>query len=177
MRCSFVSILRIATDSRICTSNKGMTTANQTSESSYQRKISPLMGVCSLLSFGPIKGAQPAGTTWANGFPHTAWFDMSEYYITAFKTGVYPDITVRNFAHSHCLGLIFAPTLRAARRHLLLGTSPPSIGKCPVRQSRPTHRFHVDSSKILLMPSCRLLSHVGPRISYGPQSSPHRLAP
>ncbi|KAF8644534.1 hypothetical protein AX16_008410 [Volvariella volvacea WC 439] len=43
--------------------------------------------------FGPIKGEQPAGTTWATGFPHTAWFDMSQYYITAFKTGSYPPIT------------------------------------------------------------------------------------
>ena len=49
-------------------------------------------------SFGPIEGAQPAGTTWANNFPHTAWFDMSEYYITAFKTGSYPAITVRTLA-------------------------------------------------------------------------------
>ncbi|PFH50093.1 glycoside hydrolase family 71 protein, partial [Amanita thiersii Skay4041] len=43
--------------------------------------------------FGPIKGSQPDGTTWANGFPHTAWFEMSKYYITAFKTGQYPPIT------------------------------------------------------------------------------------
>jgi len=43
--------------------------------------------------YGPIEGAQPEGTTWANNFPHTAWFDMSEYYITAFKTGSYPAIT------------------------------------------------------------------------------------
>lgn len=46
-------------------------------------------------SFGPVKGAQPQGTTWATGYPHTAWSDMSKYYITAFKTGVYPAITVR----------------------------------------------------------------------------------
>lgn len=46
-------------------------------------------------SFGPIKGAQPAGTTWANNYPHTAWFEMSQYYVTAFKTGSYPAITVR----------------------------------------------------------------------------------
>ncbi|TFK29164.1 hypothetical protein FA15DRAFT_632705 [Coprinopsis marcescibilis] len=43
--------------------------------------------------FGPVRGAQPAGTYWADGFPHTAWYDMSEYYIKAFKTGVYPSIT------------------------------------------------------------------------------------
>ena len=46
-------------------------------------------------SFGPIKGAQPAGTTWATNYPHTAWFEMSQYYITAFKTGSFPAITVR----------------------------------------------------------------------------------
>ncbi|KAJ7091081.1 glycosyl hydrolase family 71-domain-containing protein [Mycena epipterygia] len=33
------------------------------------------------------------GTTWADGYPHTAWFDMSAYYIQAFKTGMYPPIT------------------------------------------------------------------------------------
>ncbi|KAJ2919641.1 hypothetical protein MD484_g834, partial [Candolleomyces efflorescens] len=43
--------------------------------------------------FGAIRGAQPTGTYWADGFPHTAWYDMSEYYITAFKTGSYPAIT------------------------------------------------------------------------------------
>ena len=46
-------------------------------------------------SFGPVKGAQPQGTTWATGFPHSAWATMSQYYITAFKTGTYPAITVR----------------------------------------------------------------------------------
>ncbi|KAJ3510263.1 hypothetical protein NLJ89_g4780 [Agrocybe chaxingu] len=44
--------------------------------------------------YGPVKGAQPSGTTWATGYPHTAWYDMIEYYITAFKTGSYPAITV-----------------------------------------------------------------------------------
>ncbi|KAF9456254.1 glycoside hydrolase [Collybia nuda] len=42
---------------------------------------------------GPVKGAQPAGTTWTNNMPHTAWYDMSQYYITAFKTGSFPAIT------------------------------------------------------------------------------------
>ncbi|KAF5376288.1 hypothetical protein D9615_008530 [Tricholomella constricta] len=42
---------------------------------------------------GPIKGAQPDGTTWTHGFPHTAWYDLCQYYITAFKTGSYPAIT------------------------------------------------------------------------------------
>ena len=32
---------------------------------------------------------------WVVGFPHKAWYEMSEYYITAFKTGSYPAITVR----------------------------------------------------------------------------------
>ncbi|KAJ7479209.1 glycosyl hydrolase family 71-domain-containing protein [Mycena latifolia] len=44
--------------------------------------------------FGPVRvSCQPAGTTWAEDYPHTAWFDMSQYYIQAFKTGVYPTIT------------------------------------------------------------------------------------
>lgn len=46
-------------------------------------------------SYGPFKGAQPDGTFYAEAYPHTAWFDMSEYYIRAFKTGTYPAITVR----------------------------------------------------------------------------------
>ena len=49
-------------------------------------------------SFGPIKGAQPQGTTWATNYPHTAWFEMSQYYITAFKTGSFPAITVRTLS-------------------------------------------------------------------------------
>ncbi|KAG6879359.1 hypothetical protein C0992_003277 [Termitomyces sp. T32_za158] len=43
---------------------------------------------------GPIHGLQPSGTTWVNDFPHTAWQELSAYYIHAFKTGSYPTITV-----------------------------------------------------------------------------------
>ncbi|KAF9484188.1 hypothetical protein BDN70DRAFT_181683 [Pholiota conissans] len=43
--------------------------------------------------FGPFKGAQPTGTFYAQDYPHTAWFDLSEYYIKAFQTGSYPAIT------------------------------------------------------------------------------------
>ncbi|KAK0206918.1 glycosyl hydrolase family 71-domain-containing protein [Desarmillaria ectypa] len=43
--------------------------------------------------FGPFKGAQPDGTYWAESFPHTIFYDLSQYYITAFKTGSYPAIT------------------------------------------------------------------------------------
>ncbi|KAJ3920741.1 glycosyl hydrolase family 71-domain-containing protein [Lentinula edodes] len=43
--------------------------------------------------FGPFEGAQPAGTYWAQNYPHTAWISLSKYYITAYKTGAYPTIT------------------------------------------------------------------------------------
>ncbi|KAJ4489908.1 glycosyl hydrolase family 71-domain-containing protein [Lentinula aciculospora] len=43
--------------------------------------------------FGPFEGAQPAGTYWAQNYPHTAWISLSKYYITAYKTGAYPAIT------------------------------------------------------------------------------------
>ncbi|KAJ3994580.1 glycosyl hydrolase family 71-domain-containing protein [Lentinula boryana] len=43
--------------------------------------------------FGPFEGAQPAGTYWAQNYPHTAWISLSQYYITAYKTGAYPTIT------------------------------------------------------------------------------------
>ncbi|KAJ3889782.1 glycoside hydrolase [Lentinula edodes] len=33
------------------------------------------------------------GTTWTNGYPHDAFFDLINYYIEAFKTGTYPAIT------------------------------------------------------------------------------------
>ncbi|EJT99505.1 glycoside hydrolase [Dacryopinax primogenitus] len=42
---------------------------------------------------GPIEGAQPNSQAWVNGFPHTAWLDMTGYYAQAFKSGVYPSIT------------------------------------------------------------------------------------
>jgi len=71
----------------------GMTLVNQTSELPFAICLG---GDFTLVSFGPIKGGQPDGTTWANGFPHTAWLDLSAYYITAFKTGSYPPITVRH---------------------------------------------------------------------------------
>jgi glucan endo-1,3-alpha-glucosidase len=53
------------------------------------------------MSFGPnTEGTPPAGTTWLNGFPHDAFFDMSAYYIQAFKTGTYPSINVGAHTHS-----------------------------------------------------------------------------
>ncbi|KAJ7186743.1 glycoside hydrolase [Mycena filopes] len=42
--------------------------------------------------YGPVKGSQPSGTTWATGYDHTPWLDMSKYYIAGFKSGSYPDI-------------------------------------------------------------------------------------
>ncbi|KIK68677.1 glycoside hydrolase family 71 protein [Collybiopsis luxurians FD-317 M1] len=44
--------------------------------------------------FGPFGGAQPDGTYWAQDYPHSAWLDLSKYYISAFKTGSYPQINV-----------------------------------------------------------------------------------
>lgn len=72
----------------------GMITVNLTSK--FSSSLGGYYDIHLCRSFGPIKGNQPAGTTWANGFPHTAWYDMSEYYIQAFKTGSYPAITVGN---------------------------------------------------------------------------------
>ncbi|KAL7412808.1 glycoside hydrolase [Mrakia frigida] len=42
---------------------------------------------------GPIEGAQPNSQAWVDGYDHTALLDISLYYATAFKTGVYPAIT------------------------------------------------------------------------------------
>ena len=57
--------------------------------------VHPLSRLLTVYSFfGAIRGAQPTGTYWADGLPHTAWYDMSEYSITAFKTDSYPAITV-----------------------------------------------------------------------------------
>ncbi|KAG9313201.1 glycoside hydrolase family 71 protein [Chiua virens] len=42
---------------------------------------------------GPIKGAQPNSQAWVDGFDHTGWLNLTSYYATAFKTGVYPTIT------------------------------------------------------------------------------------
>ncbi|OCH91847.1 glycoside hydrolase [Obba rivulosa] len=42
---------------------------------------------------GPIEGAQPNSQAWVDGFNHTGWLDMTNYYATAFKTGSYPQIT------------------------------------------------------------------------------------
>ena len=65
----------------------------------------------------------PAGTTWAEGFPHTAWFDMSQYYITAFKTGYYPPITVRTYAQTlNAIPLI--PILASSKTSSITGPVP-----------------------------------------------------
>ena len=42
---------------------------------------------------GPIKGSQPNSQAWVNGFDHTAWLDMTNYFATAYKTGSYPTVT------------------------------------------------------------------------------------
>jgi len=41
---------------------------------------------------GPIEGAQPMSEAWVNGFDHQGWLDLQQYYISAFKSGVYPGI-------------------------------------------------------------------------------------
>ncbi|CAL1710542.1 unnamed protein product [Somion occarium] len=42
---------------------------------------------------GPYEGTPPDGTNWVQGFDHTPWLDLMQYYITAYKTGSYPDVT------------------------------------------------------------------------------------
>ncbi|KXN89036.1 Glucan endo-1,3-alpha-glucosidase agn1 [Leucoagaricus sp. SymC.cos] len=42
---------------------------------------------------GPIAGVQPASQQWTDGFDHQGWLDLMQYYIIAFKTGEYPEIT------------------------------------------------------------------------------------
>lgn len=43
---------------------------------------------------GPIDGALPSGSeVWTNGFPHTAWLQLTKYYAQAYKTGSWPTIT------------------------------------------------------------------------------------
>ncbi|KAJ9112555.1 hypothetical protein QFC19_000572 [Naganishia cerealis] len=43
---------------------------------------------------GPVDGALPAGSeVWTNGFPHTAWLQMTKYYAQAFKTGSWPTLS------------------------------------------------------------------------------------
>ncbi|KAF6752781.1 alpha-1,3-glucanase [Ephemerocybe angulata] len=41
---------------------------------------------------GPIDGAQPKSESWTTGFDHQGWLDLQHYYITAYKTGRYPEI-------------------------------------------------------------------------------------
>ncbi|KAJ3521152.1 hypothetical protein NM688_g9057 [Phlebia brevispora] len=42
---------------------------------------------------GPIHGDQPGSQDWVNGFDHTAWLNMTAYYVSAYKTGSYPTVT------------------------------------------------------------------------------------
>ncbi|KAK7689672.1 hypothetical protein QCA50_007467 [Cerrena zonata] len=42
---------------------------------------------------GAIDGVQPNSQSWTNGFDHQGWLDLMSYYITAYKTGIYPTIT------------------------------------------------------------------------------------
>ncbi|KAI0674056.1 glycoside hydrolase family 71 protein [Trametes maxima] len=41
---------------------------------------------------GPVQGMQPMSQQWVDGMDHSAWLDLMKYYITAYKTGSYPDI-------------------------------------------------------------------------------------
>jgi len=42
---------------------------------------------------GPIEGSNPMQQDWVNGYDHLGWLDLTQYYLTAFKTGSYPPIT------------------------------------------------------------------------------------
>ncbi len=42
---------------------------------------------------GPIEGIQPNSQAWVDGYDHTPWLDLYKYYIAAYKTGTYPQIT------------------------------------------------------------------------------------
>ncbi|EJT96926.1 glycoside hydrolase [Dacryopinax primogenitus] len=42
---------------------------------------------------GPIKGDESMANAWVDGYDHTPWLTMTNYYATAFKTGRYPSIT------------------------------------------------------------------------------------
>ena len=101
------------------------------------------------VSFGPIKSDQPQGTTWATNFPHTAWFDLSAYYITAFKTGSYPAITVR-FSF-----LLIVPWITSAHRRM---PSISGLGLIPQVQSpRGTvYRSQQVGTGLLYVPSLYL---------------------
>lgn len=41
----------------------------------------------------PVDGAQPNSQGWVDGFDHSAWLDMTQFYSTYFKTGQQPEIT------------------------------------------------------------------------------------
>ncbi|KAJ3775236.1 glycoside hydrolase [Lentinula raphanica] len=48
------------------------------------------------------------GTTWTNGYPHDAFFDLIAYYIEGFKTGSYPTIstdTIYFWSRPHPAGI------------------------------------------------------------------------
>ncbi|CAL1710436.1 unnamed protein product [Somion occarium] len=42
---------------------------------------------------GLVDGVQPNSQSWVDDFDHQGWLDLMKYYITAYKTGVYPIIT------------------------------------------------------------------------------------
>lgn len=42
---------------------------------------------------GPVLGIQPMSEGWVNGFDHQGWLDLLKYYVSAYKTGVYPVVT------------------------------------------------------------------------------------
>jgi glucan endo-1,3-alpha-glucosidase len=42
---------------------------------------------------GPIRADQPNSQGWVNGYPHTAWLPLINFYAQAFRTGSYPSIS------------------------------------------------------------------------------------
>lgn len=65
---------------------------------------------------GPVEGVQPMSQAWVNGFDHQGWLDLMKYYISAYKSGTYSDITKDR---------IFT----WARLYPVNATAPDSIGK------------------------------------------------
>jgi hypothetical protein len=73
----------------------GMTMVNPISEFFWLTRNTKTLIKAGDDSFGPINPTI-GDEEWVVNFSHTAWYDMSEHYITAFKTGSYPAIPVRN---------------------------------------------------------------------------------
>lgn len=67
-------------------------TTSALSRSAYSPPIAAKFTSIKYNAHETTQGAQPNSQAWVNGYPHTAWLSLNQYFARAFRDGTYPKI-------------------------------------------------------------------------------------